>query len=221
VIGIPPWGLHVIARPLCRARDHAITPSRRPAVALQVNATQGGPCSGQERLRGVHGPAEMLGHLGDGQPVQVTQREGASLVGGQPGKGGVCRLGLQPVIPRIVQAVAGQLGHGQAALLPGEPPPVIDELVACHPDEPGDTDVSYVAPSGRRHGRHEGFCGQVFSQRGAAAPRQEIAIDLRQCPVIDRHHLIGAACLSIRLHITPSLGKPRFRALPGNFLRVP
>jgi hypothetical protein len=46
--------------------------------------------------------------------------------------------------PRIITLVGG--GHGEAALLPMGATPVIDQLVAGHPDEPPPTVGAGVVP---------------------------------------------------------------------------
>lgn len=77
--------------------------------------------------------AQLFGDLGNGQPVQVAQGEGEPVWSREPRQRGMSRLGIEPVAPRIVELPHGQVGRGQAPLVPGDASPVVDELVARNP----------------------------------------------------------------------------------------
>src|SRR4051812_49391635 len=54
-------------------------------VGIAVGATEGEAGPHEQRLGGVHRAAQQLGHLGDGQPVEVAQRQGGAVVGAEGG----------------------------------------------------------------------------------------------------------------------------------------
>jgi hypothetical protein len=70
-----------------------------------------------------------------------------------------------------VEGFAGVFDGSKAALFPGEPTPVIDELVACNSHEPSDVYLRGIWRLGRRDGHHERLGRQVLGHVDAPAAR--------------------------------------------------
>src|SRR2546422_740230 len=82
-------------------RRSASSGSAGMVVSLLVLATQGGARARQQRLGAMDGSPEVLGHVGDGQPVEITQRQRRSLWNWQMRQSGIRRLLVQPFVPRV------------------------------------------------------------------------------------------------------------------------
>src|SRR5215218_6798273 len=70
--------------------------------SLFVMAAQRGARARQERLSAMEGSPEMLGDVGDREPVEITECQRRPLWNGQMHQGGIRRLAVQPFVPRIV-----------------------------------------------------------------------------------------------------------------------
>jgi hypothetical protein len=159
----------------------------------------------------VDAAVEVLGDLRHRQAIQVAQRQRDPLRHRQPGQSRVGGRGVEELIPRVVQLLIRRLDDRQLALLTGQPPPVIDQLVARHADEPchgrlGDGAV----PTGCDRG-HKRLRRQVLGDRDAAAARQQVAVDLRQRDRVDRHQRVDVPCFFARGHTPSSFGRAAFR----------
>jgi hypothetical protein len=128
-------------------------------------------------------PAELPGDLGNRQPVQVAQRQRCSLMGGKTGKGRVGSRDVKLRLPRVVHRLGTAHDHAEAAL-EVRSPPVVDQLVAGDAHQPGDSELRRAIPLGRRDSCHKRLRRQILGQYGAAAPRQEVSVDLGQGTVI-------------------------------------
>src|SRR5919199_2259505 len=160
-------------------------------VSLLVLAAQRGARARQERLGAMDGPPKMLGHSGDGESVEIAQRERRPLRNGQMRQGGIRRLGVQPFVPWVVDVRGRSFGRGEAALLALETAPVVDQFVARHAHEPGGTHLGQTALTARVDGCQERLAGQVLSQRRVAAAGEQIAVHLRQGHAIDGQHRVA------------------------------
>ena len=86
----------------------------------------------------MHGAVHRMGDVGDRHVVQVAKRQRRPMLRGER----LQRLvGLQRVerrVPRVARLIPGGItgDRAEAALLAGQPPPVIDELVPGDADEP-------------------------------------------------------------------------------------
>lgn len=145
----------------------------------------------------------MLGHVGDGKAVEITRRERRSLWRGQVRQGSVRRLGVQPFVPRVVDRFDRRFRRGEAALLALAATPVVDQLVARYAHEPGDTHLGQAALTARFDGREERLAGEILGQRGAPAPRQQIAVDPRQGHSIDDQHGVARRWRLLASHPNP------------------
>jgi hypothetical protein len=103
----------------------------------------------------VHGAAQVPGHLGHRQPVEVAQRERGPVVRAEPAE----RLaGPDPVdgaLPRVVDGHRLAVQQAQPALFPLDPPPVVGELVPGDPDQPRDRRIGRAWLAHRAHGGQE------------------------------------------------------------------
>src|SRR4051812_47649913 len=94
----------------------------------------------EEGLGRVHGAIEMVGNLRDRQPVDVAKRERGAMV--RPER--VEHLVRARPFEQLVDAVGHLLLVGeqlQPARLARLAPPMVDELVARHADQPGDREL--------------------------------------------------------------------------------
>ena len=73
----------------------------------------------------------------------------------------------------------------QPALLALDPPPVVDELVAGDPDQPGRRDVVDGAPRDGVDGAHEHLGRDVLGDRPVAAAGEQVAVDLADGVVVE------------------------------------
>src|SRR5687768_2988621 len=87
------------------------------AVSFLIVAAQRGARARQERLGAMERSPEMLGHVGDREPVEIAQCERHPLWDWQMRQGGVRRLGVQPFVPRVVAVRSRSCRRGEAALL--------------------------------------------------------------------------------------------------------
>ncbi len=141
----------------------------------------------------------------------------ARSVSRQSAQSGVDHRDVEVFLPRVVDAVGHLLGHGQVALVSGGPPPMIDQLVARHPHQPGHVHPRHASLPGGLHGRHEGLGRQVLSDNGAAAAGQQVAVHLGQRCAVDRHDRVDLTRLFDGAHTTSSFDRPRFRTWDMKF----
>src|SRR6266496_1113584 len=106
---------------------------------------------------------EMLGHVGDGEPVEIPQCERRPLWDWQMRQGGIRRLAVEPFVPRIVDVRDRSFRRGEAALLALVTSPVVDQFVARHANEPGGTHLGQTALTARGDGCQERLAGQILS----------------------------------------------------------
>jgi hypothetical protein len=92
---------------------------------------------------------------------------------------------------RILRIRLLTLNRCQAPLLAGDPPPMVDQLVARHANQPAHGHLLQPLLLDRGHRGHECLGGQILRHRHAAASRQQVPIDLRQRSAVDRHDRIG------------------------------
>ena len=126
----------------------------------------------------------MPGHLGHRQPVEVTQRERGPVVRAEPVEH---FAGADPVddrLPWVVDAGRLTVQQAQPALLPLDPPPVVGELVPGHPDQPRDRRIGCARLADGVHGGQERLGREVLGQAGVTAAGQQVAVDVRQCVVV-------------------------------------
>ena len=128
--------------------------------------------------------AELSGDLGYRQAVQVAQRQRCALVSGKTGKSGVRSRDVELCLPRVVHRLSASHDPAEPAALEVRSPPVVDQLVAGDAHQPGDSELRRAIPLGRRDGCHECLRRQILGQHGAAAPRQEVSVDLGQGAMI-------------------------------------
>lgn len=133
----------------------------------------------------------MIGHLGDGKPIEVAQGERGPLRNGQLRQGGVHRVGVQQFVPRVLDLRGRGLRRGEAALFALEATPVVHQFVTRHAHEPGDTHLGHIALTTGFDGCQERLAGQVLGQRSAPAARQQIAVHPRQSHMIDGQHRVA------------------------------
>jgi len=138
----------------------------------------------QERLGGMKAPAEFPGDLGYWQAVQVAQRQCCALMGGKMGKGGVGSRDVELRLPRVVHRLGVTHDRAELAALKVGSPPVVDQLVAGDAHQPGDGELRRAILLGCRDSCHERLRRQILGQHGAAAPRQQVSVDLGQGAVI-------------------------------------
>ena len=83
-------------------------------------------------------------------------------------------------------------GNGpQPALLPLDPAPVVDELVAGDPDQPRDADGGDLSRPYRCDGGHERLGGELLGEQPAAAAAVEIPMDLGEGVIVERQQRRG------------------------------
>ena len=126
------------------------------------------------------------GHLGHGQPVEVAQRERGLVVRAELGQHLARPGGVDVGVPRVLPRDDGLLDGLQLALLPGPAPPVVDQLVAGHPDQPGHRQVGHGVALDGGDGGEEGLGRQVLGDGGRAGARQQVAVDLGEGTVVER-----------------------------------
>ena len=105
---------------------------------------------------------ELVGNLRHGQAVEVAQGQGDPVVGAQLGQGLVGLRHVELDVPGIVPLDRGLLDQPELALLAGLAPPVVDQLVAGDPHQPGHGQVGHGALLDRGDGGEEGLGGQVL-----------------------------------------------------------
>ena len=121
---------------------------------------------------------------------------------------------IEMVIPRVIEAVGHLPGDGKVALFPGNPSPMIDELVPCHPHQPGHVQFRQASLSAGRDGSQERLGREILSDHRTAAAWQEVAIDLGQRSWVDRYDRIRFEGLFSGAHTTSSLVVTHFRTWP-------
>src|ERR1022692_3272740 len=114
------------------------------AFPLFIDATKRSPGPDQERLGGMKAPTELLGDLGNWQPVQVPQRQRGALMGGKTGKGSVGSRDDELRLPWVVHRFGAIIDHRKPATLAVRSPPVVDQLVAGDAYQPGDRELRRV-----------------------------------------------------------------------------
>src|SRR6266511_6371223 len=97
-------------------------------VSLFVLAAQRGARARQERLGAMKRSPEMLGQVGDREPVEIAQCERRPLWDWQMRQGGIRRLAVEPFVPRILDVCDRSFRRDKAALLALEPAPVVDQF---------------------------------------------------------------------------------------------
>jgi hypothetical protein len=120
-------------------------------------------------------------------------------------------------LPRVIDAVSHLLGDGQIALLSGDPPPMINQLVPCHAHQPGHVHLRHAPLPAGGDRSHEGLGGEIFSDHGTATAGQEVPIDLGQRPAVDGHNRIDFEGLFKSAHTTSSFVDCQFRTCDLNF----
>ena len=105
----------------------------------------------------------MLCHVGDREPVEITQGQRRPLWNRQMHQGGIRRLTIEPFVPRIIDVRDGNCCRGETALLALEPAPVVDQFVARHAHEPGGAHLGEIAPTACVDGCQERLAGQILS----------------------------------------------------------
>ena len=146
-------------------------------------------------------PAELPGDLGNRQPVQVAQRQRCSLMGGKTGKGRVGSRDVKLRLPRVVHRLGAASDRAEPAALEVRSPPVVDQLVTGDAHQPGDSKLRRAIPPGRRDSCHKRLRRQILGQHGAAAPWQEVAVDLGQGAVIQgSQRRLPAGALLLNAH---------------------
>ena len=138
------------------------------------------------------GSTEQRGDLRYGQPIEVAECEGASMVGTEALENVQHPLGVDDGIPRVgsagVRIEVGVIevdGRGRSCC----PPPVVGELVPGDPDQPGDGHFFDRAPSGLADGRKERICGQVLGDMTVTATAAQVAEHERHGAVVQPDHL--------------------------------
>src|SRR5262245_19028310 len=132
----------------------------------------------QQRLGRVHRPPEQVGHLGDGQAVQVTQCERGAVVCAEPVEHLPRPLAIEALLHVLLERLRW-LDEVQRALLALQPAPMVDELVARHGDQPRHGEVGDRVTLHRLRGGEEGLRRKVFGDDGVPRPSRKVAVHLR------------------------------------------
>src|SRR5712691_1654276 len=122
------------------------------SFSFQVDAAVGRPRSNQQRLGGVGGAPEQLRHVGHGQAVDVTKREGESVVRTERGEHLVGAQLVEPHVPWVLGRRGILFECVAQALLAGAATPMVGELVAGDADHPGNFERGRPAALEIAHG---------------------------------------------------------------------
>jgi len=139
---------------------------------------------GEERLGPVDGAIDEDGDRGHGEVVEVAQRQHQSVVRGQAVEDGGGAVGVHLPVPRIVDRVVRVGREVQRPLLALAPPPVVDELVARDPDEPGGIGRLGLGAVEAPERAEEGLRGELFGDGAVAATPVEVAVHLLDVGVV-------------------------------------
>lgn len=167
-----------------KAGDGSIGPSVRRrvsrgsviAVAPLIGLAIGPSGSDQEGLGGVHCALEDRGDLRDTEPVEIAERQRRLVMWSQFSQHHVGAGRIEFNAPRIIDRLHPVGDKYQHALLAFLSPPVVDEFVTGHPDQPWDTQFGLDLVVNHRDSGQEGFGDEILSRGRVAAPAQQIAM---------------------------------------------
>ena len=117
-------------------RRRASSGSGITVALLPVDAPQRGLRPNQQRLGGMHTAAQALGHLRDGQPIQVAQRQRSPLRPEQGGPGPRERPRRPGGPPTGRPPPQSARDAAKPRCSPGRATPVVGQLVPGHPHQP-------------------------------------------------------------------------------------
>ena len=146
------------------------------AVAPLIGLAIGPSGSDQEGLGGVHCALEDRGDLRDTEPVEIAERQRRLVMWSQFSQHHVGAGRIEFNAPRIIDRLHPVGDKYQHALLAFLSPPVVDEFVTGHPDQPWDTQFGLDLVVNHRDSGQEGFGDEILSRGRVAAPAQQIAM---------------------------------------------
>jgi hypothetical protein len=161
------------------------------AFSLYIGLAQSNSGSDQQGFGGTEAATQVLGHLSYREPIEVAQRERRPLVTIQLSKSFMDGDSVELRLPRVVQLLRQRTPEHPTALLPSLATPVVNELVAGNTNQPSNADIWRRALLESCHGGEERLSRQVLGQRDAPTTRQQVAVDLWQCTVINSDESVG------------------------------
>ena len=124
----------------------------------------------------MHCALEDRGDLRDTEPVEIAERQHRLVMWSQFSQHHVGAGRIEFNAPRIIDRLHPVGDKYQHALLAFLSPPVVDEFVTGHPDQPWDTQSGLDLVVNHRDNDQEGFGDEILSRGRVAAPAQQIAM---------------------------------------------
>ena len=193
---------------------------------MRVRDSEGIAGAHEKRFGRVHRAVEELGHLGNGEPVEISQRERGAVVRAECVEDLPGARALEPLVAVVDGFVFFAGEQPQAALLPSLAAPVVDQLVPGDADEPRNRQPRNCLSLDGLHGGEEGLGREVFGAGLVADPGAEVAEHLGERAVVDSEQRRPLVTRLLRFaHAPSSFGSNLFRRVaPGisaAFLRIP
>ena len=124
----------------------------------------------------MHCALEDRGGLRDTEPVEIAERQRRLVMWSQFSQHHVGAGRIEFNAARIIDRLHPVGDKYQHALLAFLSPPVVDEFVTGHPDQPWDTQFGLDLVVNHRDSGQEGFGDEILSRGRVAAPAQQIAM---------------------------------------------
>src|SRR5215471_17622033 len=172
-------------------------------LLFRVGAAERHPGAHEQRFGGVDGAVENIGNVGDGQVVQVPQREYASVLQRELLKRLPRAEAIQMHIPRVLRLGLLTANRLEAAFLTAEVSPVIDQLVARDAQQPGRRQAVWASVALQCVQRGQYRLGrELFGEHGGAAAGEQVPIHVGQRGVVQREKSLRAVlrCRRVTAH---------------------